>query len=232
MTRGDLRDEILVRSGKDTTSAWVTDAILNDWLSQSHRWAANFKKWPFPEGRVSTTWASSTEEWDFEGYQSNSFRYLEVGGKRFQKVNWEDYKIYKEQKSTGQDKIYSEFGGLVFVNTSADVSGTLTAYGKYMPANFDATDDTTETVFSEGNDEGNQAIIEEGIAYAMRRDGKLDEALQHHNLAIDHLNRLWEKIKAEKSLEHTVEVRGGMFKRMDVLKGGFEDVVNNESRFF
>ena len=70
MTRGDLRDEILVRSGKDTTSAWVTDAILNDWLSQSHRWAANFKKWPFPEGRVSTTWASSTEEWDFAGYQS------------------------------------------------------------------------------------------------------------------------------------------------------------------
>lgn len=164
----------------------------------------------------------------------NSIRYLMVGDKRFTKVNWDDYRIYKEEKSSGQDKIFSYFGGVVFVNTNADVSGTLTAYGKYMPADIADGDgnDTTDTVFSEGNDEGNQAIINEVISYIYRRENKPNDSVNHHNLAIEHLERLWTKIREERALDQTVEARGGQFKRLDVLSGGFKDTINNEDRFF
>lgn len=222
--------QLLVRLNRDTTSAF-TDTNVNDFLSQAHRWSANFKKWPFPEGRTSTTWASSTEEWNFEGYQAESFRYLEVGGNRFTKLNFEDYKIYREDKSTGQDKVYSNFGGLVFVNPNAIVSGTLTAYGKYMPANFDITDQTGETVFTEGNDEGNQAILEESQSYYYQRANDENKAQYHHNLAVEHLEKLWDKVKAEKALNQTHEVRGGMFKRIDVVEGGMRGDIT-EDRFF
>ena len=60
MVKGDIITEVLVRGGKNTTSGWVTDTMLNNWVSMAHRWAAGYKPWPFSEGRVSTTFATGT----------------------------------------------------------------------------------------------------------------------------------------------------------------------------
>jgi len=42
MTRSDILTEILVRSGKDTTSSWVSETHLENWINQSHRWGAGY----------------------------------------------------------------------------------------------------------------------------------------------------------------------------------------------
>jgi hypothetical protein len=231
MNRGNLATEVLVRSGKDTTSGWVTDTMLNDWLSQSHRFGAGYKKWPFTEGRTSTTFATTSETWDFEGYKADSFRIITVGDRRLQKLNFEDYLIFKEESPSADDRVYSDFGGLVYVNTGADVSGTMTAYGQYMPANFDATDDTTETVFSEGNDEGNQAVIEEAISYVFRRDGKAQESIERHLLAKQLLDELWKRVLEEQYAYQTHPDRGGQYRRFDVLKGSVSDEILKRDQF-
>ena len=113
MTRGEIRTEILVRSGKDTTSAWTSEAFLNDWVNQAHKWAGGYKPWVFTEGRTSTTWAS-VEELNFEGYKADSFRLLQIGGKRLTKLNFEDYQIFREEEASGTDRVFSDFGRLVF----------------------------------------------------------------------------------------------------------------------
>jgi hypothetical protein len=218
MDRGTIKTEILVRSGKDTTSAWISEAFLNDWINQSHRWAAGYKKWPFTEGRVSTTY-TSVEEWNFEGYKSDSFRLLQIGGQRFQKLNFEDYQIYKEKNPNGTDKIYSDFGKTLFINTASGASGTMTAYGQYMPANIPDGDenDNLETVFSDGNDEGNEAIVEKGLEYIAKRERKDSEAMMHAQNAKQVLDDLWTKIEAEQHMYHTKD--RGIFPRFDVITG-------------
>lgn len=226
MNRGEIRTEVLVRSGKNTSSAWISESYINDWIDQAHRWAAGYKPWPFTEGRISTTYAS-TEEWDFEGYKANSFRIITVGGKMLRKLNFADYQIFKEESPSANDRVYSDFGGVVFINTLADVSGTLTAYGQYMPAvtpDGDAND-TTETVFYEGGDEGNQAIIEKVLGYIAKREQKTEIANNHHLLSKSLLDGLWKRIQDEQYAYQTHPDRGGMFERVDILKGSRSDEV-------
>lgn len=230
MNNGNILTQILIRTGKDTSSGWLTDTILNNWVDQSHRWASGYHKWPFTEGRISTTY-TSVEEWDFEGYKADSFRLLQIGGKKLQKLNFEDYQIFKEESPSGDDRVYSDFGGLVFINPNADVSGTLTAWGQYMPANFDHTDLTQETVFSEGNDEGNEAVIEECISFVLRRDNREAESIQRHLYAKSLLDELWKRIQDEQFAYQTHPDRGGMYKRFDVLKGSVSDEILKRDQF-
>lgn len=233
MTRGDIKTEVLVRSGKDTSSAWTSEAFLNDWINQAHRWAAGYKPWTCTEGRISTTFSTASEEWDFEGFKADSFRLVQVGGKLLRKLNFEDYQIFKEEQPTADDRVFSDFGGLVFVNTSLDASGTLTAWGQYMPANIGDGDgnDEVDTVFSEGSDEGNQAIIEEVLGHIANRDNKRQEALNHHALAKQILDELWKRTQDEQYQYQTHPDRGGMFKRFDVLTGVENDELIKRNQF-
>lgn len=223
MNLGTIRDEILLRTGKSTTSGWVSDANLKNWINQAHRWAAGQKKWPMTEGRIQTTFATGTgpdsDEWDFEGYRADTIRLMRIGGKRLEKLNYEDYLIYREEKPDGDGRYFSDIDGVVVINPNIDLSGTVTAWGQYLPANFDITNETFETIFTEGNDDGNEAIIERTIGYAYKRDGKKKEAIEQTLIAKEILNELWENIKQEQSLYKTQEERGGMFKRIDVLRG-------------
>ena len=235
MTRGDIKTEVLVRSGKDTTSAWTSEAFINDWINQAHRWAAGYKPWPYTEGRTSTTYSTASEEWDFEGYRADSFRLLQIGGKRLRKLNFEDYQIFKEEESSADDRVFSDFGGLVFVNTKVDASGTLTAWGQYMPATIPdgdgATADDLETVFSEGGDEGNQAVIEETLSYIANRENKRDIANNHHGLAKQLLDELWKRIQDEQYGYQTHPARQGMYQRFDVLRGAQTDELIRRDQF-
>ena len=230
MNRGEIKTEILVRSGLDTTSAWLSEAFLNDWINQSYRWAAGYKPWPFTEGRISTTYVS-TEELDFEGYKADSFRFIQIGGKRLQKVNFEDYQIFREEQASSTDRIYSDFGGLVYVNPNADVSGTLTAYGQYMPANIpdgdSSTADDVETVFSENGDEGNEAIIECVLSKISNRERDHKSSTEKYMLAKNLLDELWKRVQDEQFAYHPKD--RGMWERIDILDGQpYSDLIKRD----
>src|SRR3990167_9454531 len=104
-TQADLISETLVRMGITTTVGFITDVMLNDWSIQAHRWAAGYKKWPFTEGRVSTTYASMEENDYPEGWKTDSVRILTLGGYRFEKKNFEDYQIFREVEPSATDRI-------------------------------------------------------------------------------------------------------------------------------
>ena len=232
MNRGELKTEILVRSGKDTLSAWTSEAFLNDWINQAHRWGAGYKPWPFTEGRISSTYTSAREEWNFEGYKADSFRLLQIGGKRFEKKNFEDYQMYREDESAGTDKIYSDFGNTVYINPNAGVTGTLTAWGQYQPALIPdgdgATADDLDTVFSGHGDEGNEAIIEKVLGNIYVRDNR-QEAMVHYQLAQKCLEELWRRI-GDEQFEYQTKNRG-MFKDFSVLEGDYTDNLFKRNQF-
>lgn len=230
-TFGDIQNDVVQKLGIATTDAFYTEDIINDWINQAHRWATSLRKWPFTEGRVSTTYTTASEEWEFEGYKADSIRMITIGGKRLDKLNFEDYLLFREERPDDADRVYSDYGRLVYVNPKIDVSGTLTAYGQYTPADIDVTDHTAETVFSGGDEEGNEAIVEKVISFANERSQRKDEAEYHHEKAVNILLALEENVKDEQYNYKTHKARGGMYRHVDVVEGDYREDLFKRDQF-
>lgn len=230
-TAYEIMDEVLVRAGvTSTTTGLYTDTILRDWVAMAHRWGASRHKWPFTEGRVSTTYASSEENQYPEGWKPDSIRILTVGDKRFRKLNYLDYQQFREERPDDTARVFSDFGLTYFVNPNADVSGTTVLYGQYVPIDLDMTDSTATTIFSNRDEDGNEALVEEVLCYAKRREKKMDESAVHHQRAMELLDGIWKRITDEQYAYQTKD--RGMFEYFDVLDGSFEDQFIRRDRFF
>ncbi|MBU2527527.1 MAG: hypothetical protein KKC03_13100 [Bacteroidetes bacterium] len=228
-TQTDIKNDVIVKLGISTTLAYYTDDILNDWICQAHRWATAYKKFPFTEGRVSTTYVSGTEEWNFEGYKSDSFRILQVGGKRLEKIDFESYQIYREEETAGTDRVFTDRVRTVFINPNIDLAGTLTAWGQYTPNDPDMTGTAANTVFSNGDEEGNEAIVEKVLSFAKIREQKLDDAEYHNKRAKDILENM-EGIIDDEQFNYKTKDRG-MWKRIDVIGGDYYNDLIKRDQF-
>jgi len=229
MDTDDIKNQVLVRLGASTTLAYYTDTILTNWFTLAHKWATSYKKWPYTEGKESTTYASSSEEYAYpEGWRPDSIRLLQVGGKRHQKLNFEDYQIFREEQSSSKDRVFTDYMNRYFINPNTDASGTITVWGQYQPT-WDITDEDFKTVFSNIDEDGNEAIINRMLSYAMEREKKGQESvnfLQKGQLLLD---AMWKRIQDEK-FGYQGKDRG-MWKDFDVLGGDYNDNTNNPLRW-
>ena len=232
----DLKKEVLVRLSASTTVAYYTDAILLDWITQAHVWASGYKKWPFTEGRVSTTFASLVTDEDGwlrgeypEGWKPDSIRLLTIGGKRLNKKNFYKFQSFLEDNSSTDDRIYSDRGYSYFINPTIDLSGTVTAWGQYKPY-IDITDENALTVFSDAAEDGNEAIVNEILSYAHTKEKKTNDAVTYHTRATQILDGIFDSVKNEQFGYQTVDDEG-MFKRIDVLAGAERSDLFNRDQF-
>lgn len=230
---GDLKSEFIVRNQASTLTAFYTDTIIGDWLNQAYRFTTSYKKWPFTEGKISTTYTGVSDDTGYtypEGWKSDSIRHLEVGGKRFRKMNFYDYRGFREDNNEDSEKIFSDFGRTYYINPKSDASGTITAWGQYMPV-IDITDDTATTVFSGSEEEGNEAIINEMISYAKTREKKAAEAKHYHEKAVEILEGIWKRIMDEQAM-YQGRKDAGMFENFDVLRGDLSDDLIRRDRWY
>jgi hypothetical protein len=228
INNGDIITEVLVRNNRTTTDAFITDSMLQGWLGKAHIWATAQHKWPCTEGRVSTTW-SGAEELTFEGYKMDSFKFIQIGGKVFQKMNFRNYQQMRNEQPGNTMRVFSDYGRTMFVNPIADASGTLVAYGQYQPV-LDTTDLTAETVFSSWDAEANEALVEKISSFLKRREHKPDEADTHDKRAYDKLTEVAGRI-SEEQYEYQLKHGDGIFKRIDVVRGGFRDDITSRDQF-
>ena len=222
-TRDDVFTEVLVRNNRTTTDGFITDTMLKSWYKESHVWATAVHKWPFTEGKNSTTYTTSVTD-DLgnvvvsypEGWKADSIRVLTIGGKRMDKQVFSSFLRFLEDNTGSTERIYSDFARQLYVNVNADVSGTLTAYGQYMPI-IDVTDETGITIFSDYDEEGNEAIVEKMTGYLKRREHLPDEAELHDQRAMVKLEEVWKRIQDEQYAYETKDQN--MFEDFDVLNG-------------
>ena len=222
-TLSDIFTEVLVRNNRTTTDGFITDTMLKSWFVASHDWCAGYHKWPFTEGKNSTTYATSNVS-DFggvavpypEGWKADSVRVLTIGGKRMEKNAFNTFVRFLERNNTHSARIYTDYARTLYVNVNADVSGTLTAYGQYMPI-VDPTDTSATTIFSDYDQEGNEAIVEKMSTYLKRREHLTDEAELHDQRAIAKLEEIWKKIEDEQYNYQTKD--SALFEDFDVVRG-------------
>ena len=229
-TFGDLETITLTRLQASTSVAFHTETILDNSLEIAHKRAAARHKWPFTEGRVLTTFATGTgsnaDEYNFEGYKADSFRLVQIGGKALRKLNFEDYQTQQEKESDSDERVWSDFGRIVFINPSIDLSGTLTAWGQYTPEIWDVTDKSAKTVFSDQDEEGNDAVVEYAMGYAKLREKNPKEAQFHFSQGDKILDELWNRILDEQQKYQSHLSTGGRWERIDILEGqNFDDSI-------
>ena len=230
-TQTEIIDAVLVKNNITTSATGkFTDQIMRGWLDLAHKWATARHKTPLTEGRISTTFTGLEEVPYPEGWKSDSIRYMEIGGIRFDKTLFQDYKDYRQNYPSGADEIFTDFARTIFVNTGAAASGSLVAYGQYTPTTIDGTDEDALTVFSDADQEGNEAIIEEMSRYVRQRERKADEAEVHHQNAIRILDGLYGHIGGEQFGYKPKDSE--MFKQIDVLSGQDHDDRIRRNRFY
>lgn len=238
---GDIKNDVLVKLQASTSMAFYSDAILNTWISEAQVWAAAQHKWPFTEVTDSSqTFVSTDAPYAYpSNFKQNSIRFLQVGGKRLQKSNYQDYLAYREDAATGQARIWSEFGGNYYINPYADASGTVTVWGQFMPPTIDGSDPTATTIFSNHHDEANEAIVEKVLSYATVREkspvglmrGKIVSAsMLHDQNAMAILETMWKSFTDEKF--GYLPKDSEMWKRTDVIRGALRDDIFKRDQFY
>ena len=235
-TIGEIQTEFLVRNNLTTTDSFVTDDTLKGWTQQAHAYCAGYKKWPFTEGRVSTTFASLvTDETGYlameypEGWKADSIRLFTIGGSRLDKKNFYKFQQYIEDNPSDNERIYTDYNRRVYINPRIDLSGTVTAWGQYTPAP-DYSLPASYTVFSNNDEEGNEAMVEKMTSYLKRREHLPQEAELHDKRVTDKLAEIWVKVGDEQAMYQDTD-NDGMFKRIDVVNGGFRDDLLNRDQF-
>lgn len=245
-TNGDIMTEVLVRNNRTTTDGFVTDAMLQGWLKNAHNWATSLFKWPMTEGRASTTFASYITNEDGylqgvypEGWKSDSIRSLTIGGKKVTKTNFYKFQKFIEDNPNDTSRIFTDRARIIYVNPRIDLSGTVTAWGQYTPI-LDVTDLTAITLFSDADEEGNEAIVFAMSAYLFEREspsvsyarGKMiSPAIAKLERAQELLTQVWKRIGDEQFGYNAVQ-DDGMFKRIDILRGGLAEDLYRRDQFF
>lgn len=233
-TTADIINEVLVRNNRTTTDSFITDDMLEDWLRQANNYCTARYKWPFSEVRDQTTSWAGAEETDYSSFgvdfKADSIKILQIDGKRLEKTSFEEYQNYREDEPSGDERIFSDFSRVLFINPNCGLSGTIAAFGQYLPT-IDPTDATATTIFSTYDPEGNEAIIEKMTSYLKRREHLPDEAELHDQRADLKLQGLWEKVQAEQYKYKPSPTSEGMWKRIDVLDGGYREDLFNTDQF-
>jgi|SRR6185312_6005336 len=242
-TQGDIINQFLVRMNQSTTTGFYTDQILTDWCSNANQWAAAQYKWPFTEGRYSTTSTSAVTNEDGwttlqypEGFRTDSIRLLMVGGKHFQKRNFYKWQNFIENNSNDTSVIYTDYNRNIFVNpNAANFSGTVVMWGQLnipqLASDNGIQDPTATTIFTDVENDGNEAIVHKMMSWAFDREksptsivrGKMVSASAFQGQIADAiLAAIWARIGEEQYAYQDTQDEG-MWHRFDVTRGGFKE---------
>ena len=191
-------------------------------------------KWPFSEVRDYTLAWTGAEEVDYSGFtidfKADSIRILQIGGDRLRKISFESYQDFREDFPSDNDNVFSDFGRILFINPNCGLSGTIAAFGQYT-ALVDPTDKAATTAFSTYDREGNEAIVEKMTSFLKRREHLAEEAELHDQRTDSVLQKVFGKVQKEQFKYQQQRGDEGIFKRFDVVEGGFRDEVFNRDQF-
>jgi len=145
-----MQEDLNSRLSISITNTFWTSEQLTNWLDIALIWACAFKKWPFTEEKDETlTTVADQENYNYPTkFKSDSIRILMIDGKRYEKIRYDDYLIYREDESSGTDKVFTDHKRVIYINPNAfEASKTITIYGQKTPDSLSfKTGKATETL--------------------------------------------------------------------------------------
>ena len=147
----ELQTLVFTRLGADTTSTYITEKNVRDWLNEAHIWASSYKKWPFTEYMdESGTYTPGTSAYNYPNtnFKTDSIRFLLVGTTPFAKKIFSDFGQYFVDYPSGTDKIFTDYGRILYINPNC-VAGTIYTFGQLTPPTLGlVASSSSSTVFN------------------------------------------------------------------------------------
>lgn len=232
MLYSELQSQVFVRGAVDTTSTFITETMVREWLNEAHIWATSYKKWPFTEYMdKSGSYTNGTSAYNYPNtnYKTDSIRMISVGTEPFYKKIFSDFAQYFINYPSGTDKIFSDYGRILYINPNC-TSGTIYTFGQLTPPTLGLVgSSSSSTVFNNYDPEGNDAVIDKACSYVFRRKGKFNESIDFETRARTTLDELWKRIQDEQAMYQTKDRE--LWERIDVVNGNYYNDENNPLRF-
>ena len=209
-----------------------TETELVRWLTLSYQEACARHPWPFTEGREEIASVASQEKYNYPtNMKSDSLRYLTVNDKRYEKLLFEDYLIYREDYSTGTDKCFSDRNRIIYINYLAtDFGNSIVCYGQ-VEVTGTISSATTTSVFSMAEPEADEAVAKLAYSKALASEKMKNPSggLKEKAEAFEILDGIWQRIQEK---QHTYKTKNRtLFSRIDVIRGKYEDEIYNRLQF-
>ena len=205
-TRSEMETELVAQLQVAANSSRYPSTRITTLIQNAYKWATNLFIWTDLVKAKTTDTGASQEYYDYpEEFRSNTIVRLEIDGDPYERKNFEDFLDYKENNSTTTKKMFANYGRLFFVNPIPSAIGTdnICAWGAIQADALSSA--ASETIFTDNNPEGNEAVVQRALGVALKRIDK-DQSLLEIQEAVATLAKLHsDEIKAtqrDKRLDH------------------------------
>lgn len=196
-TRENIEDELIARLQTADNSTLFPASRITQLIQRAYVWATQLFIWQdLVKGKYTTTQAN-INYYDYpESFRTSTIIRLEVDGESYDRVNFEDFLAYKENNPTGEDKIFANYGRQVFISPTPTSAGlNLSVWGAYNVKASDLSSSSSQTIFSENKEEGNEAIVKKAYSVAIKGDNN-NLAISEEKDALGILARLHQEEQA------------------------------------
>lgn len=204
--RSGLETELLAELQGASNSTLYPSSRITTLIKDAYIWATQQYIWrDLVRGRITNTVAGE-EYYDYpEDFRGDSIFRLVIDGDTYENKNFEDYLDFKTNNPTSTDKIFASFQRFYFISPTPTSTGSsnLTIWGAIQAEPLDSA--STETIFSNNKESGNEAVVRKALSVAVRRSepslSKSEELAAKEILA--ELNRKeWAATHKSKRLQH------------------------------
>lgn len=203
MKLSEFLTQLNIRIAAAKVSGFWTDAAKEQWIFEAVVRICNFRRWKGLELAKYTQTKDGHEYYDYpEDFKINSIYYMEVDGKEYIEKSWDDYQVYKANKST--EKVFSSHDGFYFINPKpVEDNKEITIWGIKKPV-------ALVTWKAEGDDsilsgEFDEPVIKLALATCLDKEGRKTEAIA-------------ERAEIETPANPRVENSGGLLAKLGVAE--------------
>lgn len=170
-TREDMENELVTRLQVASNSTRFTSSRITELIQNATTWAGGLYVWnELVRGRRTSTVASQ-EYYDYPGdFRSETIIRVEIDDLEYDRKNFEDYLDFKKEFPNSTDRIFANYGRqyFVFPTPTSNGSGNLVVWGAVQHPALSTAE--TKTIFSDSNEQGNEAIVKKAFSVAIVRD--------------------------------------------------------------
>lgn len=205
-TRSDMETELQAQLTAASNSTLYPSSRLTQLIQDAYIWATQEFIWRDLVRALKTGSEANSEYYDYPDiFRSDTIVRLEVDGEPYGRKNFEDYLDYKENNPNADLKMFANYGRYYFIHPTPTANGSNNIHiwgAQQAPA---LSSSTSETIFSNNKEGGNEAVVRKAFSVAIRRlDSSLSEKEEEAARSmLARLNRKeWASTHRDKRIQH------------------------------
>jgi hypothetical protein len=205
-TYTELQTELLARLMAASNSTLYTTTRIQTLIKDAHTWATSRYMWPQLEKAKTTHTQADHYYYDYPGdFRTDAIIRIIIDDERYDRKAYEDFLDYKDNNPTDlSTHIFADYGRQIFIFPTPATTGSsnFDVWGCIQATQLSAG--TDETIFSNHDESGNEAIVKKALSVAIGKQNK-QLAVQEETEAKEILAVIWDKISKRQQRDQRID---------------------------